>query len=228
MNRIRWAFEHKGEDEKVAILSPCATDDRIKLVVYNLSDDTVKGDIIGFEVNPGTWRISYGVDTTGKDKADKDTVTREENFERSTRLAVSFAPKAYTVVTLERIGNGVDYWKRPDLGIGKDDVRFYPHGMNVRIHSLGAVDTPETTIALKNAAGEILKVCDVPPIPAPADLWPRSWDVAFNLPGLDSLDGCYVEIDPDKKLCEITRENNIVRLETAGRSVTELLRGPVL
>ncbi|MDR3145240.1 MAG: LamG domain-containing protein, partial [Treponema sp.] len=65
MNRIRWEFRNRGDDEKVAILSPCATDDLIKLVVYNLSEETVRGDIIGFEVKPGKWRLSYGVDTTG-------------------------------------------------------------------------------------------------------------------------------------------------------------------
>jgi hypothetical protein len=224
MNRIRWEFQNRGDDEKVAILSPCATDNLIKLVVYNLSEETVQGDIIGFEVKPGTWRLSYGVDTTGKDIADKEIVTREEQFKRSTRLPVSFAPHAYTVLTLERIGDGVDYWSRPDLGIGKDDIRFYPHGMNVRVHSLGAADTPETVIVLKNAAGVVLKRRDIPAIEAPRDLWPRYWDIIFNLHGIESLDGCYLEIDPEKQLCEITRENNIVRLENTGKSVAELLR----
>jgi hypothetical protein len=212
MNRIRWEFARAGDDEKVAILSPCATDDLIKLVVYNLSDETVRGDIIGFEVNPGVWRISSGLDSSGDDRADRDIKTWEAPFERSARIPVSFAPRASTIVTMERISAGDAYWKRPDLGIGKEDVVFYPHGMNVRIHSLGAVDSPPSVIALKNAAGEILKTCEIPPIEAPADLWPRYWDVIFNLHGIESLENCYLEIDPEKKLSEITRENNVVKL----------------
>jgi hypothetical protein len=212
MNRIRWEFENPGDDEKVAVLSPCATDKLIKLVVYNLSGTAVKADIIGFEVSPGKWRISSGVDTTENDKADKVRAW-EEDFERSKRISVSFDPGAYTIITMECLSQGLDYWRRPDLGIGKEDVVFYPHGMNVRIHSLGAVDTPETTIALKNASGEILKTCDIPSIQAPSGLWPRYWDVIFNLHGVESLEGCYLEIDPEKKLCEITRENNTVRLD---------------
>ena len=212
MNRIRWEFECNGDDEKVAILSPCATDDRIKLVVYNLSGETVNADIIGAEINPGNWKLSYGIDTTGDDTADKDIVSDETSFERSGRVSVSFAPNAYTIVTLERVSDGVPYWSRTDLGIGEDDVKFYAHGMNVRIHSLGAIDTPETTIVLKNAEGEILKTADIPVIQAPTDLWPRYWDVIFNLHGVESLDGCYLEIDPEQKICEITRENNIVHL----------------
>jgi hypothetical protein len=212
MNRIRWEFANIGDDEKVAILTPCATDDRVKLVVYNLSDETVKADVIGFEVNPGTWRIVSGIDSNGDDKADRNIVTREEPFERSARISVSFAPRFYTIITMEKISPGTDYWSRPDLGIGKDDVRFYPHGMNVRIHSLGGVDSPPAIIALKNSAGKILKACDIPPIEAPKDLWPRYWDVIFNLHGIESLEGCYLEIDPEKRLTEITRENNIVWL----------------
>jgi hypothetical protein len=96
--------------------------------------------------------------------------------------------------------------------------------MNLRLHSLGAADTPETSVVLKNAEGKILKRCEVPPIEAPRDLWPRHWDVIFKLHGIESLDGCYLEIDPERKLCEITRENNILRLENTGKSVAELLR----
>jgi hypothetical protein len=212
MNRIRWEFANTGDDEKVAILTPCATDDRVKLVAYNLSDETVKADVIGFEVNPGMWRIVSGIDGNGDDKADRDIVTREEPFERSVRVSVSFAPRLYTVITMEKIRAGMDYWSRPDLGIGKEDVRFYPHGMNVRIHSLGAADSPPSVIALKNSKGIVLKTCDIPPMEAPKDLWPRYWDVIFNLHGIESLEGCYLEIDPEKRLTEITRENNIVWL----------------
>ena len=212
MNRIAWEFANNGDDEKVAILSPCASERLIKLVVYNLSDETVNADIIGGEIDPGKWRVSYGVDTTGDEIADNGIISSELSFERSKRVAVSFVPKAYTIVTLEKIEDGVDYWERPDLGIELCDVAYYAHGMNVRIHSLGAVDSPETTIALKNANGEVLKVCDIPVIEAPADMWPRYWDAIFNLHGVDSLEGCYLEIDPDNKLCEITRTNNIVML----------------
>ena len=214
MNRVRWEFENKGDDEQVAILSPVATDSLFKFVVYNLNAETVNADMIGFEVLPGNWKLVYGVDTNGDDKADRDIVEKEVYFERSTRAPVSFAPKAYTIVTMERISEGKPYWERPDLGIGDDDVVFYPHGMNVRIHSLGAVDTPQSVIALKNASGEILKTCDIPSIEAPRDLWPRYWDVIFNLHGVGDLEGCYLEIDPDNELCEITRENNIVKLQT--------------
>jgi hypothetical protein len=66
------------------------------------------------------------------------------------------------------------YWQRPDLGISAEDVRFYAHGMNVRIHSLGAVDSLACAIALKDAAGQELRRCGAAPIEAPRELWPRT------------------------------------------------------
>ena len=212
MNRICWEFPTENDDEKLAILSPCAADDLIKLVVYNLSDAVVEARIVGFEVAPGKWRVQSGIDTDGDDLANTDISVCEIDFERSVGFTASFAPIAYTIITMERISAGVDYHRRPDLGISEDDIRFYAHGMNVRIHSLGAVSSPECTIALKNKSGEVLKLCDIPPIEAPADLWPRYWDVIFNLHGVSSLEGCYLEIDPEHKLTEITRDNNIVYL----------------
>jgi hypothetical protein len=79
---------------------------------------------------------------------------------------------------------------------------------------------------LKNARDEILKACTIPALEAPRDLWPRYWDVIFNLNGIESFEDYYLEIDPDKRLCEITRENNILKLENIG-DITKKLRGEI-
>ncbi len=209
---IGWKFANAGDDEKVAILSPITQKDHVKLIVCNITGQPVHANIIGNEVAPGTWSVSCGVDTNDDDKADKDIVSFESEFEWSKSIAVTFAPHTTTVVELKLVKDGVPYWQRCDLGVSKEDVRYYRHGMNVRIHSLGAMPSPEVTVALKNAQGVTLKTQTLPPLPAPTDLWPRYRDVIFNLHNIDSLEGCYVEIDPEHKLCETTRNNNIVKL----------------
>ncbi|MGI5899465.1 MAG: LamG-like jellyroll fold domain-containing protein [Christensenellales bacterium] len=210
-NRIAWRFENAGDDEKLGILSPIAENDHVKLIVHNLSGDTVKARILGNEILPGTWNVSYGVDENGDDVADSPA-EHETSFERSTWVSAEFAPKATTIVELRLVKQGRSYFDRCDLGISRDDIKFYDHGMNVTVHSLGNVDSPQAEVVLKNAEGKILKKAILPPLEAPRDLWPRYRDVIFNLHNVDSLEGCYVEIDPDNKLCEITRNNNIVRL----------------
>lgn len=212
-NRIAWRFAQKGDDEKLAILSPIARQDEIKLLVCNLSDGPVTAEILGREVLPGRWSVAAGVDTTGNDEADAITQSFESDFERSTGFSLTFPGGcAVTVVTLRLVQQGRPYWDRCDLGIGPEDVKRYAHGLNVTVHSLGAKDSPEVTVALKGPDGAILKTAVLPPLPAPADLWPRYRDVIFNLHGVPSLEGCTIEIDPEHKLCEITRDNNIVKL----------------
>ena len=82
----------------------------------------------------------------------------------------------------------------------------------MRVHSLGHVDAPGTKIALKNPAGEIVRLADVPALEAPVDLYPRSWEIIFNVYDIPDLKGYTVEIDPYRELQEITRENNSVTL----------------
>ena len=68
---------------------------------------------------------------------------------------------------------------------------------------------------MKDADGNVLKKAVLPSLPAPSDLWPKYRDVVFYLHHVKSLRGCYVEIDPDHKIREITRVNNIASLEYA-------------
>ncbi|MCD7909845.1 MAG: hypothetical protein LUH04_19625, partial [Clostridium sp.] len=101
---------------------------------------------------------------------------------------------------------------RCDLGICREDVRRYAHGLNVRVHSLGHENSPAAKIALKDPSGEIVRLADIPPMEAPADLYPRTWDVIFPVYDIADLSGYTVEIDPFSQLEEITRRNNSVRL----------------
>lgn len=214
-NRIAWKFTNWGDDERVAILTPVAEKDHIRIIACNISDRDVLADIIGADILPGRWSVSYGVDTDDDDQADEDVITSMQNFERTEKVRVVLASGVTTVIELRLVEEGVPYWSRPDLGVSEDDIRIYDHGINVRIHSLGAVDSPEVYVVLKDADGNVLKKAVLPSLPAPTDLWPKYRDVIFYLHHVESLKGCYVEIDPEHKIQEITRANNIVKLDKA-------------
>ena len=144
-------------------------------------------------------------------------------FEKDERVRVVLPQGVTTVIELKLVEAGKPYWERPDLGVSEEDIRIFDHGINVRIHSLGAVATPETEVVLKDEDGNVLKKAVLPSLPAPTDLWPKYRDVIFYLHHIKSLKGCYVEIDPEHKLQEITRANNIAKLDRALRE-----RKPVL
>lgn len=211
-NRICWRFGEKGDDERVAILAPVSGWEKLKLIVCNISDQPVHAKVIGNEIRTGLWRMAYGVDADGDDVAEGELTTLTARLEMTVGMDVVLAPNATTIIEMELAEAMEDSRLRYDLGLGRDDIRRYDHGLNVRIHSLGSRPTPECTVALVDAEGSILKSAVLPPLPAPIDNWPRYRDVVFNLHNVPNLIGLSVVIDPEHKLEEITRDNNSILL----------------
>ena len=71
---------------------------------------------------------------------------------------------------------------------------------------------PEAKVAFKDRDGNVLDVVTVPPLDAPTDLYPKTWDVIFRVAGIEDLSGYQIEIDPYHELEEITRYNNLLVL----------------
>jgi hypothetical protein len=82
----------------------------------------------------------------------------------------------------------------------------------VTVHSLGAVDTRPTSVALLDGRGKTLATASVPALDAPADLMPKRTTVTLDLPAGLSLKGLSVVLDPGNSMREITRVNNRVKL----------------
>jgi hypothetical protein len=211
-NAVSWRFAGPGDDEKVAILIPRATPDALKLVVYNLSDTSVRADMVAWDLEPGRWEVTQGLDADGDDAADGETLTSTIELERAGNVTLIFTPRATTILTLKLVERGMPYWSRPDLGIGRDDVEVRGRRVTVTVHSLGAVDTRLATLALVGAEGRVLSTVAVPALKAPADLLPKTVTLTLDVPTGARLEGASVRIDPDASTKEITLVNNRVQL----------------
>jgi hypothetical protein len=168
----------------------------------------------GWEVDPGRWEITQGVT-----KSDAPSIaapiengqTRTENFERSSSLPITFPPHQTTVIEMKLVEKGVSYWLRPDLGIDADDVKIDGNRMRVTVHSLGAVESPEAKVVLRDASGRVLATAKAAPMKPPLDLVPKTEVVTLNIPaGVDTKGGS-VTIESGGKLPEITQRNNRVQ-----------------
>jgi hypothetical protein len=180
----------------------------------------------GWNIGPGQWEVTQGIDTQGSDQADRGVTTQTVPFARSSSLALTFAPRATTVLTFTLKQPGTPYWQRPDLGIDPEDVIVHGREVLVRVHSVGAVASPESTVAFRDRTGRIVAIDRVPPLPAPLDLLPKTVNVRLCLPEGVSAEGGTVELDPDNRLEEITKLNNVVHLGGAPlREVLESLVG---
>jgi hypothetical protein len=209
---VSWQFAAPANDQSVAILIPDATATGFKVIAYNLETTPVHATMTGWNVDPGVWEITQGIDTNGDDIAENDITSRTNVFGRSGSLDFTFEPQATTVLTLKLKTPGTPYWQRPDLGIGREDVQVHDREVRVRVHSLGSVPSPATTMVFRNRAGEIIATEKLGPLPAPVDLYPKTAEVTLTLPDGAAVAGGMVEIDPDQRLEEITRLNNVVKL----------------
>lgn len=209
---VSWNFEAPATEQSLAILLPLATPTEFKILAYNLEPVPVTAAITGWQVEPGQWEVTQGIDSTGKDTPDRDVSVRTLAFERSHSVSFTFPPGTTTVLLFRRTLPGTPYHARPDLGLGRDDVTVQKNRVRVTVHSLGAVASPEASIIIKDHLGRVLSRAVVPPLPAPADLLPKTAVVELPLREGAELAGATVELDPQHSLEEITVLNNAILL----------------
>jgi len=208
-NAVSWTFSTAGDEEKTAILIPNATPQSVTVIAYNLSDRPVVATMTGWDIDPGKWATSRATYQGANSEPDK-IINRDVDLERSKSIILTFAPKVTTIITLTLVEKGIPYWQRPDLGISVEDVNLHGRTMSVTVHSLGALASPPTTLALFDANGRLIAKAPVPTLEAPADLRPRTVTITLPTP---EFNGATLVLDPDSKLNEITRVNNRVVLQ---------------
>lgn len=209
---VSWRFAAPASEQSVAVLIPDATPTGFKVIAYNLEGAPVRATMTGWNIDPGIWEVTQGIDTNGNDVADRSLTNFTAAFERSCGLEITFAPRVTTILTLKLKTPGTPYWERPDLGLDRDDVQVHGRELRVRVHSLGSVPTPSTTVAFRNRAGEIVAMEKLGSLEPPLDLMPRSTEIELTLPDGTDASGGTIEIDPDHRVEEITRLNNVVKL----------------
>ena len=180
---MSWRFAEPGAEERVAILVPEATPDRVRITAYNLDTKpvTAHDDRLGR-------RSGHVVDA-------RERRRRADRCCSSARGAwmSTFPPRATTTIELRLVSKGVPYWSRPDLGISEGDVRVSGRTVRVRVHSLGVggragVDGGRA----RCAPGARSRRASVPPLKAPIDLAPKTADVTLTLPAGARLEGASV------------------------------------
>jgi hypothetical protein len=208
---VSWKFTPPANEESVAILVPVSTPRGITVIACNLESIPVSALMTGWDVDPGVWEITEGIDTDRDDQPDSGISTRTVEFERTGKIGFTFLPGKTVVIRLELKKPGIPYGKRPDLGIGKDDVTVRGNTLRVRVHSLGAVNTPQGSVTLLDRSGKTIGSASLPPMKAPLDLLPKTGEAIVPIPDGTSLSGCAVRVDCGKTP-EITMINNIVLL----------------
>jgi len=204
-NALRWEFK-EGREADVAILVTSISDESIEFRGYNLTDTKVEAHVGFDDIQSGIWELIY------TDEHGNAIHVEECHLWRFDGIPIVFQATMYTYVKIKLVEKGPAYWELPDLAIEPDDVIIRDDCIRVRVHNIGAATSENARLVLRSPDGIVLRESNIPPIPAPNDLYPKVMEIPLWTRGLE-LHGCSVEIDPDQVMTEITRKNNFVFLK---------------
>jgi hypothetical protein len=211
-NVVSWRFTPTASDPtpdtSVGILVPVGTPQHIRIVAYNMDKEPVTAQMTGWEIDPGQWEMTQGVQAS-EDAPVTNSKSSTIAFERSMSTTVKLAP-GYNSIELQLKTPGVPYWSRPDLGIDDDDVKIVGRKMMVTVHSLGAVDAPAAKLVLRDGSGKVIATASTPSLKAPTDLIPKRATVSLVLPAKYDKEGGTLTIE-STGTPEITQMNNQLR-----------------
>ena len=204
---VSWRFDRDDAAEQVALLVHAPTLERFTVTSHNLGTRVISADMTGWNVASGTWRVRSGVDADGDGRIDGRPREREVELERSASTALKFQPGRTEIFEFERVRAGTPVDQRPDLGVGRGDVRVEGRQVQVTVHSLGHVGAGAGVAVLEDARGRELARIAIPEMAAPSDLLPKTTTVALPLPAGDRS-GLRVRVALADGGEEVTQLNN--------------------
>ena len=217
---VSWRFNDPEAATQVAIAIPAPQQGRFTVIAYNTSHKTQRASMTGWNVAPGQWRITQGVDRDNDGKIDGAGKTHEVAFEKSASLDIEFPAGHTTLLQLERIAEATPVELRPDLGIGYGDVRVTGDAIEVTVHSLGHADAPAGFVVLEDARGRELVRAAFPALAAPRDLHPITTQVRLPLSNAANKQAAQLRLIIGGEVAEITERNNMLPLLTPTNVIT--------
>jgi hypothetical protein len=197
---VSWRFDTPTAAEDVGILVT-GGQKNFKVTGYNLTGQPLHAVMTGWDIAAGRWSVTRAVEDAGE-------AATSVAFERTVGLDMTFAPGKTTTweFTLQTPA-ATTVTERPDLGIGRDDVKATRSGLTVTVHSLGAKPAPASVVVVEDASGSELARTTTPALPAPLDLKPKTVQVTLKA---GWKPGYRVRILTPAGAPEITQLNNTV------------------
>ncbi|WP_269714819.1 LamG-like jellyroll fold domain-containing protein [Caulobacter sp. NIBR2454] len=209
---VSWRFDQTDGAQNVALLVTAQAPDRFKITAHNISDRSQAARMTAWAIAPGRYRLKAALDTDGDDRPDGPVRQTEVVLERSASTDLVFEPGVTTLLDFELVEPAPPAESRADLGVGAGDVRRVAGGIEVTVHSLGAVQAKGGVIRLHDASGTLLVQAAIPTLDAPVDLAPKTWSVKLKVGPKADLAGAQIKLSLGQGEPETTLMNNQVIL----------------
>lgn len=211
-NNVSWKMDKPATYKSLAFFVSRGSQSNIEVLAYNMEKQTVSVGMTVWDIKPGSWRVRQGLDLNDDQQIDKNSSERIINLERGETIKLAFAAGKNTIVKLELVEPAkTSYKERADVGMSSTDIKIKGNEVTVRVYNVGAINSPATTLVLKDAKGSTIATVPVASVKAPLDLVPEWIEVKVKVAeGIDLSSGS-VQLDPGKKMNQITRQNDFVK-----------------
>jgi len=206
------AVSWDGGNSSLAALVVAAGSSSLKISTFNLAKSLLDVNLRVWDLDNGVYTVVEGTDVLGQGQIDVETTRRTLTLWRGASIALSLRPQKTTVVEIKQMKKGAPLGEVPDLAAGELTYDRSADRGTLVVHNLGAAAAPSFTLQVENEKRFVLLKKQINGLPAPLDLTPKRQRIEFSglRPGASRV--LMFRIDPEGKIEEATRENNLARL----------------
>jgi len=209
---LTYAVSWDGFGTNYAALVTAATNDRLKVLLCNVSDQPIAGKARIWRLEPGEYELTFGPDANNDDQMERAERNETLTITKGDEITIALPPKTVHVLELKQTRKGEPIYDRADLALSPRELKVIDGKIAGVVHNIGVKDVDEVIVALVDRAGKTVASKTFGRLAAPLDLQPKRLDFQFAAPTGASAGDLSVVIDPAGRVPEIFEGNNRLRV----------------
>ncbi len=210
---VRWL---KGDYELAVVLLENSRTG-LKALCCNVGEKTREFGAQFFNLRPGTYHLTLGIDTNGDDRPDK--IVREENvgIERGSKVFFDLERGHEYVLELRQVAQWAEWEPRADVAVSSRSIFARPAApppgsqaeLEIRVHNIGTLDATAVDVWVEElGTGKFIGQKTIEIIPRPKQMVPSNVSVLLPWTVSPEAKGVRVRVDSGNLIREIYEGNN--------------------
>jgi len=203
-----------------------------KAVCCNVGSRTRTFGAQFFELHPGAYSMTLGIDTNADDRVDRPIRDELLKVERGTEITFDLEPAGEYILELRQLTKGPEWSSRADVAVCDRDVFCSPSApkagtaatLKVCVHNIGTQDASQVSVwAEELPAGRLIGQRTVALVPRPRSMVPSQVMVTIPWTVSAEVQSVHVVVDHDNVVEELYEGNNRTTI-----AIAQIPEGPRL
>lgn len=217
---VRW----RNGDYELAVVLLDHSPRTFKALCCNTGDRKRSFGAQLFELEPGTYSLTLGIDADQDDRPDRLLRDEMVAIDRGTEFALDLDRGHEYIVELQQVARGKEWTSRPDVAVCSRDLFAVPASpepdmqttLQVRVHNIGTEDARQVTVwARELGTDKVIGDQVITLLPRPRDMIPSHATVQMPWVVGPGATGVRVTVDAADLIDEIYEGNNAAEIALA-------------